>query len=274
MFRLCADVSEGFSAEIHEVAVASSFVMEEHVHKHHEFYLLLEGDSKYFINNEILPVSRNQAVFIKSGYIHKASYDNDLFSKRILISFTSDFIGEKYLGLLNEIGSKKLFFLDEYEDIRKIILEIYTEFTNKQPLYAEQCKNLIRELLIKLSRTEVHDSLRKLSFNEIIIQNAAKYISEHTDEDITLHSLASMYAMSDSYFSRTFKQYTGLGISKYIKLTRLRKAEKLLVKGTLSITEIALKCGFNNSNYFISEFKKHKGTTPFKYASLNKENER
>jgi AraC-like DNA-binding protein len=113
-----------------------------------------------------------------------------------------------------------------------------------------------------------------LSHNEIIIQGAAKYISSHINEEIALHTLADMYAMSDSYFSRLFKEYTGVGVSKYIKLTRLRKAEKLLVSGNYSITEIALKCGFNNSNYFISEFKKHKGTTPFKYASLNKENER
>ena len=270
MLKLYADLSDGFFAEVDEKTPDSSFSMEEHIHKYHEIYFLLEGNTKYFINNEIVPVKKDQAAFINSGYIHKTSYDDGLYSKRILICFTSDFIGEKYIGMLNELGKKKLFPLEQNEETKNKILEIYSEYTSKKVYYNEQCKNLLRELIIVLCRMQMPDYSQSLSYNEIIIQSAAKYISSHLNEEISLHDLASMHAMSDSYFSRIFKQYTGLGISKYIKLTRLRKSEKLLVSEKYSITEIALKCGFSNSNYFISEFKKHKGLTPFKYASLNK----
>ena len=78
--------------------------------------------------------------------------------------------------------------------------------------------------------------------------------------------LARKFSMSDSHFSRTFKEYTGIGVAQYIKLTRLRAAEKLLLNKTGSITDIALACGFNNSNYFICDFKKHYGITPLQFA--------
>ena len=52
----------------------------------------------------------------------------------------------------------------------------------------------------------------------------------------------------------------------------LKKAEKMLLEKAGSITEIAFACGFNNSNYFIHDFKKHHGITPLQYA-LNSQKE-
>ena len=76
--------------------------------------------------------------------------------------------------------------------------------------------------------------------------------------------------MSPSHFSKQFKSITGVGLSEYINVSRISKAEKLLRKTNKPITEIATECGFNDSNYFAAVFKKIKGTTPKKYSMLNK----
>ena len=265
-------LENGFFAEINEKGENSSFFTEEHLHRHHEIYFLIKGDIKYFVNNEILCIYENDTAFIKGGYIHRTSYNSGKYSKRLLVSFSSEFIGENYLDLVNELGNKKLFESTKENGIDKILMKIYTEYTSKKPHYLKQCKNLLRELLIVMYRLQTQELSQALSENEKLIQSAAKYISSHLSEDITLSFLAQKFAMSDSHFSRTFKQYTGLGVSKYIKLCRLKKAEELLVAGGFSVTQIALKCGFNNSNYFISEFKKHQGITPFKYSTIHREN--
>lgn len=267
-----ADLSEGFFAEIHEKEVSTNFVLEKHLHKYHEIYLLLEGNTKYFVNNEIINLNKNEAAFVKSGYIHKASYDNARYSKRMLICFTTEFIGERYLGMLNLLGKRKLLSFNDSE-LFNAFLKIYTEFENKEHQYLEQCRNLLRGIIIELSRLQDSPATQQLSNNEALIQSAAKYISSHLNENLSLHTLAKICAMSDSYFSRTFKQYTGLGVSKYIKLKRLQKAEKLLVLNKYTITEIAFDCGFNDSNYFISEFKKHRGITPLQFAKMSRENQ-
>ena len=273
MYNVNLELPNGFSSDIHTRKTSEVFVMNDHSHKYHEFYFLLEGTAKYFINNEIITVSSHEVAFVKKGYIHKAAYDYGSSSKRLLVNFTSEFIGEQYLGLLKELGKKKFvsFDPDTSATISSIFQEIYIEYTSKQANYLNQCKNLLRELVIILCRQQPPKTAEKLSDNEILIENAAKYISANLNEDITLAKLAEMYAMSESHFSRTFKQYAGIGVSKYIKQLRLRQAEKLLVLDKYSITEIAIKCGFNNSNYFISEFKKYKGVTPHKYAITNRE---
>ena len=241
---------------------------QKHFHKHHELYFLLSGETKYFINDEISYVHQGETAFIKSGYIHKATYETDNDSRRILVSFSSEFLGGDYGSFLKELGGKKLFA--QNDRVYQLFIKLYDEYKLKDTYYIEQCRNLLRELVITLLRADVLINDKKLSDNEKIIQKATKYIWENLEDDITLKKLAQFFAMSESHFSRTFKQYTGVGVSKYIKFTRLRRAEKLLNENKYSVTEVALKCGFGNSNYFISEFKKYKGITPLKYVSLNK----
>ena len=260
--------NEGFRAELHTRSKNEPNLPQRHLHKHHELYFLLSGKTKYFINDEILYINQGETAFIKGGYIHKTVYESDNDSKRILLSFSSDFIGEDYLMLLNGLGEKKLFA--KSDAVYRLFSGIYDEYTAKQACYEEQCRNLLRSLIIALSRTKHSNDEKSLSENEKIIQAATKYILENLSDDISLAQLARMYAMSESHFSRTFKQYTGLVVSKYVKLARLQQAERLLGEGKHTVTQVALACGFGNVNYFISEFKKHKGITPLKYVFLTK----
>ena len=60
------------------------------------------------------------------------------------------------------------------------------------------------------------------------------------------------------------------GYKKFINISRITASEKYLLNTEKSITEIAALCGFNDSNYFASVFKKIKGITPKKYSLMNK----
>ena len=46
---------------------------------------------------------------------------------------------------------------------------------------------------------------------------------------------------------------------------RIRRASALLRESTLPITEIALRCGFGDSNYFSRAFRKASGMTPSQF---------
>ena len=52
---------------------------------------------------------------------------------------------------------------------------------------------------------------------------------------------------------------------QYIIRRRIGEAQNLLITTRRSITDIALSCGYNNSNYFQSVFKRLVGMTPGQY---------
>ncbi len=54
---------------------------------------------------------------------------------------------------------------------------------------------------------------------------------------------------------------------QYITQLRIAEAQNLLLSTQLSVTDIAMQCGYNNSNYFQSVFSKLVGIPPGKYRN-------
>ena len=70
------------------------------------------------------------------------------------------------------------------------------------------------------------------------------------------------------HFSRLFVDAYGVPPQKYILLLRLERARELLSSPDMSVTEIALSCGFSDCNYFIRIFKKYYSMTPMAVRKL------
>ena len=100
--------------------------------------------------------------------------------------------------------------------------------------------------------------------DEQILQ-AARYISEHYSQDITTRDVADAVGFSPNYLSRKFRISAGIGLHEYLVFVRLQHAAQELLSTADSVTEIALRCGFSDSNYFKDSFKKKYGVTPRYY---------
>lgn len=261
----------GFEVSLNSRSKATA-IRPKHAHNYYEIYYLSCGKAIHFVNSEILKLQSGDLVFVEKGLIHKTIYEAGEFSERFLICFDEKFIGEEYKELLANLGERKHFRMSALKqlDIENLLQEIYDEYRKEQSEYLQMCKNLLGKLLIHLHRQQPNIPQKTLSENETIIQAAAKYITENFSAPLSLTSLAAMFAMSPSYFSKTFKALTGFGVSEYITLTRITEAEKLLKTHHLSITETAARCGFNDSNYFAAVFKKRKGITPHKFSAINR----
>ena len=89
------------------------------------------------------------------------------------------------------------------------------------------------------------------------------YVRNHYTEDMDERELARSLGMSYSYFSRSFRRVTGMTFKQYLNRTRVNQAEKMLCRGTTSVSEVATKCGYNSISYFISVYKNITGKTPY-----------
>ncbi|WP_172674769.1 helix-turn-helix transcriptional regulator [Cellulosilyticum ruminicola] len=103
------------------------------------------------------------------------------------------------------------------------------------------------------------------------LQVITTYISLHYHEKITLSDISKTVYITPQHLCRFFKNMTTMSIITYINHYRLRQACHLLETSNLSITTIALMCGFDNVSYFNRLFKGYFHCTPrhFRITSQN-----
>lgn len=140
-------------------------------------------------------------------------------------------------------------------------------------LYAESIAvtlsmHLLREYAIR--KRTISDYKAGLPAHKL--QQVLDYIHAHLDRELFLAELAQAVQMSRYYFSRLFKQSTGLTPHQYLIHCRVEQAKQLLLQSQLSIAEIAYSVGFANQSHLNRHFKRLLGITPA--ALLNKSQSR
>ncbi len=93
------------------------------------------------------------------------------------------------------------------------------------------------------------------------------YINEHYAALDGISAIAELYHISASHLSREFTEDTGISPVKYLTKVRIQQAKKLLQTTSLSIGEIAKRCGYHQTNYFCKVFREMTGQTPLQYRS-------
>ncbi|MDO4304052.1 MAG: AraC family transcriptional regulator [Bacillota bacterium] len=94
------------------------------------------------------------------------------------------------------------------------------------------------------------------------------YINEHCTENLSLDDAAQLAGFSKYHFSRLFKCFTNVSFYKYVNQKRIAYAESLLIDPALSVTEVALRSGFDSLSSFIRMFKIIKGVTPTEFKNM------
>ncbi len=239
-----------------------------HYHDNFEIYYLESGICNYFLDNKIYKLSDGDIIFIPRGVIHKTVYPKNEHN-RILINFTKDYINPVLAADLQYAFSKRVYRSPNAEKIKGILDKIYDEYTLASKLSNELIRCYMTELFAYIIRNpSLKGSISDNGSGSAIIEDATEYISKNFKEDISLGKLAQRAGYCESYFSKLFKSKTGFGCKEYILTVRIRAAKMLLASTRLSVSDIAYKCGFGDSNYFSTIFKKTEGMSPLKYRAF------
>ncbi|MFZ2019344.1 MAG: AraC family transcriptional regulator [Methyloceanibacter sp.] len=93
-------------------------------------------------------------------------------------------------------------------------------------------------------------------------RRAKELMSANLDGETSIADLAQECGLSLSYFTRAFRATTGVPPHRWLMQCRVDKAKDLLRNSTLSLSEIALACGFADQSHFTTAFTKWVGTSP------------
>jgi AraC-like DNA-binding protein len=96
------------------------------------------------------------------------------------------------------------------------------------------------------------------------IRLAEEYIEANWDQPIDIATLARVTNVSARSLFRQFRKERGCSPSDFAKTVRLRKALIMLENPTesTSVTQVALKCGFQNSGHFAHDYRLAFGELP------------
>lgn len=100
------------------------------------------------------------------------------------------------------------------------------------------------------------------STNAKIISQVRQYIYDHSDQAISLDSLATYTGFSKYHFNRLFFAATGYPLGDFIQRQKLEKALHLISMGNHNIIDVAISVGYDAPSSFTRAFKKHFSVTP------------
>jgi len=130
--------------------------------------------------------------------------------------------------------------------------EIRAEATRLMILLIRHLPSLAGE---GVSQTLGHHVVRR-------IFDGIAYIEQNYASPITPEDCAAHLCMSYSHFAKQFRAVTGRTFKQYLTYIRISHAETDLVTTNDSVTEIAMRTGFNNVSHFIATYRTLRGKTP------------
>lgn len=239
-----------------------------HYHPYFELFYLAKGKCRIFADHSLFSVNEGELVILPPSTLHRTQYESKI--ERVTVSFTPLFIknffdSQTEINFTTKLKTCRLSFPDSTKlELEQIFETLIEEEKNPDQYSALNRKSLLMKLLVLLARN-LNGKTEFIEYSNPIersIQKAAEYIFYNFKNDITLEEAAGVAGLRDTYFSRMFQEVTGYGFKEYLSHLRLQHSQELLLKTKLSVTEIAIECGFSNSNYFGDVFKKDTGLSP------------
>ena len=181
-------------------------------------------------------------------------YGNNIYC--LFLSKISNNLKQELIMFMNDI------FEDNYSKIN-ITYSILKYHTNDIYNIFIEMKNIVQNNYKNIKNIIDFDIKDKNEDEEL--KDIETYILNNLNKDVSLSSVAKHFYYNPSYFSRYFKNLSGVKYKDYLINLQLTQAKSLLINTNLFIQEIANRCGFKSFTNFLLVFKKHENMTPSEY---------
>ncbi len=219
-----------------------------HIRPYHAISFRVEGNASFLRESEEVKAKTGDVFFVPAFCPYKLKAGRE---KLFVVHFTTS---------AKLPGKIKKFTPEDGDYYLRLFQNLYNAWSKKQVGFEHECKYLVHKLLMRIEKeyeqSKIYDRTSK-------IPEAHDYIHENfTDPKLTVHFLAKMCNMSETYFRKQFVERYGAPPLEYINRLRTGYATGLLRSGYYTVSEAADRCGFNNTYYFSAFIKRETGLSP------------
>jgi AraC family transcriptional regulator len=245
-----------------------------HEHPEHFLHLVLRGNVEYQVRTrgrDLRFTSRPGTLFLlPRGTVDEINWRGP--TQRIAVAVHRRLL----TNALDETADADDVELTEHwnlidRHLSALLLEMTADLEDDSPagrLYGESLANTLAVYLLnRYAVRRITPIGYKRGLPGYRLRRVLDFIGEKLEEDISLSQLAAIAGMSPHYFSQLFKQSTGRTPHEFVLLKRIEHAKKELCNPKSSVTEAALRAGFQSPSHFARVFRQFEGTTPSRFRA-------
>jgi len=231
---------------------------------------ITNGGGVFENNHGIFPVESGSVFFLYPDEWHRYKPNDKTGWEEYWISFKG-----KYPEFLMQKNfpnkTKPIIQIGRNEQLQMLLHDVIKNIDVGISGYQQIISGITLQILGILNFSRQNQQQKGTNLDEDLIKKATFFLNEHFSEKIDLQEVAKELPMGYSRFRKLFKTLTGLSPNQYILSLRLEEAKRLLKMSTLSINEIAHRCGFESVPHFCKFFhqKNNISASQFRNEALN-----
>lgn len=249
-----------------------------HYHPEIEITYIKKGSMHYRVNNQSFHMKEGDIIFCNSNALHSGemehqedcSYIPITFDPKLIYGFFQSTICTKYVEPVIQNLAVCAMHIDYteswHETFRKKMLEVIALDKEKPDFYELDISirmQIMWRLLVEHLPHQPLPAASDLTEYERI-RKILSYIEQNYMNPITLAEVAEHIHLCESECTRLFKRHMNTTLFSFLQEYRIERSLEYLSTHE-SISNIAGKTGFSDSNYYSKVFSKIKGCSPREY---------
>ncbi|MBO7747938.1 helix-turn-helix transcriptional regulator [Paenibacillus sp. MWE-103] len=251
--------------------VRRNWKLDSRVLEEHELvYFPIGTGAVYQIGDRTLTIDRPCWIMTRAGCAHCWRFSESSATRHLFLHFSAD--DGQFPHLLRENGPDLLPAPESsfHASLISYLLEVtYLEKNGRRSgmLLASLLNELDHLAARRNAPPDEPDPQAAGSPYSLVVSKAIHYIKRHLAQPITAQAIAEHCRISHEHLSRLFVREVGIPPRQMIIQLRLERAAHQLRHSTLSINEIAERCGFSENHYFSRTFASHFGLSASAYRA-------
>lgn len=277
--QLILQKKEFFTHPTCAVAVADRYpqhVFAEHTHEFCELVLVWRGNGLHILNDRPYRITHGDLFYIRAEDKHSYASVNNLVLQNIIYCperLTLNFDWASHLpGLQHSpwiphwrMGSTGM------AQARQIITQLEQESRKDDELANQMSELLFAQLVVCLTRHRYTTDNLVATQSEALLDKLLTALASSLDRPFALDLFCEQHGCSERTLRQQFRSQTDMTVNHYLRQLRICHAQYLLQHTELLIGEVAMQCGFEDSNYFSVVFNREIGVTPGQWRQRSRD---